>query len=157
MAILTRAQLKALWVTGYTPTQSDYHDLFDSVMKNTEPFIASPINTDLVADVDIDADIGAVEDYIIDNASNRIMAYVGVAPVGSSIIIDIKKNGVSIFSTPISIDDGEKTSLTASVPYVLTSSSISFSRGDQITATITQVGASTPGQNLSIYLDYLKA
>lgn len=30
MAQLTRAQLQALWVTGYTPTQDDYVDLFDS-------------------------------------------------------------------------------------------------------------------------------
>jgi hypothetical protein len=32
MAAKTIAQLKALWVTGYTPTQSDFDDLFDSYM-----------------------------------------------------------------------------------------------------------------------------
>ena len=31
MAILTNAQLKALWVTGFKPTQADFDDLFDSI------------------------------------------------------------------------------------------------------------------------------
>lgn len=32
MAVKTKAQLKALWQTGYRPEQQDYHDLFDSVL-----------------------------------------------------------------------------------------------------------------------------
>ena len=30
MAERTRSQLKNLWVNGYTPTQSNFSDLFDS-------------------------------------------------------------------------------------------------------------------------------
>lgn len=35
MAVLTIAQLKALWLTGYTPTQQDFADLFDSTLLQT--------------------------------------------------------------------------------------------------------------------------
>lgn len=35
MATLTRAQLTALWITGYTPTQQDYTNLFDSFVNKT--------------------------------------------------------------------------------------------------------------------------
>ena len=36
MAKKTIAELKALWVTGYVPTQSDFDDLFDSTFGTTE-------------------------------------------------------------------------------------------------------------------------
>jgi hypothetical protein len=32
MAIKLRSALKALWITGYKPTQTDFSDLFDSVV-----------------------------------------------------------------------------------------------------------------------------
>ena len=34
MAILTRTALKALWVTAYTPTESDYDNVWDSFEKS---------------------------------------------------------------------------------------------------------------------------
>lgn len=37
MAQLTRAQLKALWVTGYTPTETDFENLFDSILTLLDP------------------------------------------------------------------------------------------------------------------------
>lgn len=43
MAQLTRAQLKALWVTGYVPTQTDFSNFFDSffnLLDNTAPLLA---------------------------------------------------------------------------------------------------------------------
>ena len=121
-------------------------------------FAASQLLTDLVASgSDITASVRAPEDFTIDSTANRIMAAVNVAPTGSSIIVDILKNGTSIFSTTISIDATEKTSLTAATPYVLTSSSISFTKGDEITTLITQVGATVAGQSLTISIDYIKA
>ena len=35
MAIKTISQLKALWLTGYIPTQQDFDDLFDSTILQT--------------------------------------------------------------------------------------------------------------------------
>jgi len=37
MAQLTRAQLKALWITGYIPTQADFANLFDSILTLLDP------------------------------------------------------------------------------------------------------------------------
>ena len=55
MAASTRAALKALWITGYKPTQTDYENLFDSFFAllddsqifrpATEPAVASTILT----------------------------------------------------------------------------------------------------------------
>lgn len=35
MAVKLLSQLKALWITGYKPSQSDYSDLFDSTLLQT--------------------------------------------------------------------------------------------------------------------------
>jgi len=68
------------------------------------------------------------------------------APVGSSFQVDVKRNGTSIFSTPITVDSAETSSITATVPYVLSSSQAVFEPSDLITFDITQVGATTPGR-----------
>lgn len=73
---------------------------------------------------------------------NEINAYVEVAPVGSAIILEVKKDGVT--EGTVTIADGAKTGSTA----VLTSGTIDFS--NEITVNITQVGSTTPGQNLKV-------
>lgn len=72
------------------------------------------------------------------------------APTGQKLIVNINKNGVSIFSTLISIDIGSTTSVGASVPYVL--STTSFSSDDVITADITQVGSILAGTGLKLVM-----
>lgn len=62
--------------------------------------------------------------------------------------VDIKKNGVSIFSTLPRIDVNEKTSVTAAVAYVLASSPTVFSADDEITVGITQAGTDAVGLKL---------
>lgn len=72
------------------------------------------------------------------------------APTGSSAIFDINKNGASIFSTRLSIDAGEKTSLTAAAPPVISTTSIA--KGDEITADFDQIGSSVAGTGVKVYL-----
>jgi hypothetical protein len=79
-----------------------------------------------------------------------VRANVNTAPVGSTINIDIKRAGTSIFSTLLSIDDGEKTSLTATTPAVL--STTSLSDDDELVVSIEQVGSTTPGKGLKLWL-----
>jgi len=45
MAQLSRAQLKALWITGYVPTQTDYENLFDSMYDFLSDNLAGQGNT----------------------------------------------------------------------------------------------------------------
>jgi len=111
-------------------------------------FAASDEVTPLIAD----PSQAAYTDYMaVPITVNSVMINVNTAPTGDKIIVDIKKNGTTIFTTPISIDATENTSLTASVPYVL-AGTITFAVGDKIEAFITQVGSTVAGSGLKIKL-----
>jgi hypothetical protein len=83
-----------------------------------------------------------------------IRASVNTAPVGSTIIVDVNEAGTSIFSTRLSIDASEKTSVTAAVPPVFSDTAIA--NDAEITVDIDQVGSSTAGKGLKITLYYTK-
>jgi hypothetical protein len=83
-------------------------------------------------------------------AGARTLASVRIAcntpPTGAKIIVNVLKNGTTIFSTRPSIDIGAKTSVGASVPSVL--SVTSFADDDEIRWDITQVGSTVAGAGL---------
>jgi hypothetical protein len=62
--------------------------------------------------------------------------------------VDVKKNGSSMLSTLITMDVGEKTSVTAATPYVLTSPS--WADDDEITIDVTVAGTGTKGLKVTI-------
>ncbi len=78
----------------------------------------------------------------------EVRSNVVVAPSGSTLIVDINQTGVSILSTELSIDAGEKTSVTAATPAVISSSSLGDD--DEITIDIDQIGSSVAGAGLKI-------
>lgn len=80
----------------------------------------------------------------------RISASVNTAPVGSTIIIDVTKNGTSVFSTLLTIDAGEKTSLTAAIAAVLASAQVSVAEDDELAVNIDQIGSGTAGSGLKV-------
>jgi hypothetical protein len=88
--------------------------------------------------------------YTLNTVPLGVRASVRVAPVGSSIIVDIKQNGVSILSTLLTIDAGEKTSTTAAVPAVISTNPLTDDA--EMSIEVTQVGSTTPGQGLKVYL-----
>ncbi|MES2572127.1 MAG: collagen-like triple helix repeat-containing protein, partial [Verrucomicrobiota bacterium] len=73
----------------------------------------------------------------------EVRASLKTAPQGSTFIADINKNGVSILSTKLSIDTGEKTSVTALAPVVISDDELADD--DEITIDIDQVGSSVAG------------
>jgi hypothetical protein len=77
-----------------------------------------------------------------------IAASVATAPTGGTLIVNIKKNGTSIFSTLVSIDATEKTSVTAATPYVFTTNPTVWAVGDVREYSISQVGAIVAGKGL---------
>lgn len=81
---------------------------------------------------------------------SAVRATVRVAPVGSTIIVDIKQNNLTILSTLITIDSGEFSSFTASIPPVI--STTSLTNDSEIEIFLTQVGSTTPGRGLKVYL-----
>ena len=79
---------------------------------------------------------------------NSVKASVNVAPVGSTIIVDVRQNGSSIFSTLLSIDANEETSTTAAVPAVISNRNLTDDA--KIVVSINQVGSSTAGRGLKL-------
>lgn len=79
-----------------------------------------------------------------------VRASVTTAPTGSVLTVDINEGGVSILSTPITIDDGEKTSTTASVPAVVSDSALADDA--EITIDLDGVGSTVAGAGLKVYL-----
>ena len=78
-------------------------------------------------------------------------ASVSTASSSGSPLIDINKNGVSIFSTNILIDSGEKTSVTATTPAVLSTTSIADD--EELTFDIDTAGTGTKGLKITIYYE----
>ena len=80
-----------------------------------------------------------------------VTAAVGTAPAGSSIILDINKNGTTMYTTqgnrPTIAAAG--TSVTATNPDVLT-----WAAGDRLSLEIDQVGSSTAGANVTLCVSY---
>jgi hypothetical protein len=73
-----------------------------------------------------------------------------LAPSGSTLVVDINKNATTILSTKLSIDAGEKTSVTAATPVVI--SGTSLADDDEITIDIDQVGSTFAGAGLKVLL-----
>lgn len=79
---------------------------------------------------------------------NDVKASVNVAPVGSTLTVDVTQNGTSIFSTPLSIDANEETSTTAATPVVI--SNRNLLEDAKIVVRINQVGSTSPGRGLKL-------
>jgi len=75
-----------------------------------------------------------------------VKANVKTAPTGSSLTIDIKKNGVTIMSSPLTLVAGAT---------IVTSTALaqtSAASGDYFDIDITGIGSTTPGENLTVLL-----
>lgn len=79
-----------------------------------------------------------------------VRASVALAPDGASIEVDVKEGGVSIFSTPLSIDDGEKSSVASATPAAVSDASLADDA--EITIDVDQVGSVTAGAGLKVVL-----
>lgn len=118
------------------------------IINNNYLFAASDETSPLIAD----AVNAAYTDYLpYAMTVQSVMINVNTAPTDANIIVDIHKNGVTIFTTLISIDATENTSLTATTPYVL-DGTITFAQGDKLEAFITQVGSTVAGTGLKVKL-----
>jgi hypothetical protein len=92
---------------------------------------------------------GTLPIYVKDDMFiEQIFASVGVSPVGSAIVVDVKVNGVSIFSSPASmprINPGDTTATAfPDNPVIL---------GNQrFTMDVVDVGSTTPGSDLVVQI-----
>jgi hypothetical protein len=79
---------------------------------------------------------------------SEVRTSLNTAPTVSSLIVNVKENGVSIFSTLLSIDATEKTSVTAAVPAVI--SDVNLANDSEIIVSVTQIGSGVAGAGLKI-------
>lgn len=79
-----------------------------------------------------------------------VRASVTTAPTGSVLTVDINEGGASILSTKLTIDAGEKTSVTAATPAVISDTALADDA--EITIDIDTVGSTVAGAGLKVYL-----
>lgn len=79
-----------------------------------------------------------------------VRASVTTAPTGATLTVDINESGVSVLSTLITIDAGEKTSETAATAPVISDSALA--NDAEITIDIDQVGSTVAGAGLKVTL-----
>jgi hypothetical protein len=79
-----------------------------------------------------------------------VKAGVTTAPVGSTMLIDINEAGSTILSTKIMIDASEKTSATAATAAVISDTALAADA--LMTIDVDQIGSSTAGTGLKVYL-----
>lgn len=104
-----------------------------------------------------DLETGTVYEQRLLKALNGCTSFdfsVITAPIGSTIIIDVQKNGTTVFSTKPTIDASEFSTLTASTPQVISGGSVSFAAGDVLKVVIDQVGSKVAGVNMKAQLTH---
>lgn len=96
---------------------------------------------------------------------------VGTAPTSADILVDVNKNGTTVFSDQAKRPKVEATKTTGAVgvepalaagtnyiytPYPTAGPLATFAAGDKITVDVDQVGSGTAGSNLGVVLTFLK-
>lgn len=98
-------------------------------------------------------------DFRISNRAitvKAVGAYVDTAATGATLIaIDINEAGTTILSTKITLDASEKSSETAATPPVISDSAIAADA--VVTIDIDAIGNTTPGNGLTVWIDYVYA
>jgi hypothetical protein len=79
-----------------------------------------------------------------------IRVSLSVAPIGSDVIVDVHMNGFTLFSTPIHIDPGMKSSVGSATPAVLLVPNTPVPDDAEFTVFITQVGITTTGSGVKV-------
>lgn len=137
---------------GPTPTSSYQGHYFDESARDTK-FLRIKAYLPLdVGDETTDLTTGTAKKtlrcpfpfYVTD-----AKASVNTAPVGADIIVDVNKNGSTIFASRITIDAGDETSVGSASPVSVTNF---IDDDDEITIDIDQVGSSTAGKGLKVVL-----
>lgn len=105
---------------------------------------AFAVTGDLTAANDVAPTLEGIED---DQTITEVRILVKTAPTGATIIVDVNKNGTTIFTTQsnrpviaISGTEGQATTIEVS----------SLAKGDNLTVDVDQIGSGTAGADLTI-------
>ena len=139
-----------LWVKDATPNQLYFtNDAGNDIRLDEEVFVIS------LSDETTDLAVGDGKAYFnmpFAMTLTAVKANVNMAPSGATIIVDIEEAGSSILTTKLSIDAGEKTSLTAASAAVIGGAGPALANDAEIKFNIDQVGSTDTGRGLKITL-----
>ena len=96
--------------------------------------------------------------YVVQNSGFTLAgveATLLVASTSGVVTVNVKKNAVSIFTTKITIDVNEKTSVTAVIPAVIISTATTFEAGDLVSIDIDGAGTGAKGLIVSFRGNFL--
>jgi hypothetical protein len=94
--------------------------------------------------------------YPLDLTTGYVRASLTGAPVGSSMIIRLTMNGVNLFTTPIYIDDGSRTSVDAAIQSVIAPAQLAVPDDAEFLVYVDQVGSSYAGVGLKVAVTGIK-
>lgn len=119
---------------------------------------AEPVWANQIYDIPFNAGFaadGTTEDVAVQTYGEMVVArsgsftgeagYADVAPTGADLIVDIEKNGTSIYTTP---PEFAATSQTLTAGTLKVDGTEDFVSGDRITFKITQIGSTEPGEGI---------
>jgi hypothetical protein len=135
----------AMYTSGVQgPSGSDVNSVFDTIIasasdENTPITVGGP-KTTFRAPYALDLGVAGHPGYI------RIS--LTTAPTGAAFIVDVTMNGASMFSTPVQIDPGEKTSVTSLTPAVLAITDVPDDA--EFLVYVTQIGSTLSGTGLKV-------
>jgi hypothetical protein len=127
-------------------TNSKYDTIIASASDEQTPLSTGGPKTTFRAPYAMDLGVVGSEGYIRISLTN--------APTGAPLIVDVTMNGVTMFSTPVQIDAGSKTSVGSAVPAVLSTTVIPDDA--EFLVYITQVGSTYAGSGLKVALTGIK-
>ena len=140
------------------PPGIDQNSLFDTVVASCSDEFSS-INVDLV-----NAKTTFRAPYSLDLTNGYIRASLTTAPTGGDFLINVKINdpanpgnpSVSIFTTLLRIDAGQKTSVTSAIPAVIDPNKYLIPDDTEFTVYVTQVGSGLTGTGLKVAVTGVK-
>lgn len=92
--------------------------------------------------------------YPLNLTTGYIRCSLGTAPVGAAFMVDVHMNGVTMFSTLISIDDGSETSVGSATPAVLSVTAVPDDAKFEVF--VTQIGSTIAGASLKVAITGIK-
>jgi len=132
----------------YDSTDNDIRAYVNSAWRSLLPLEAiilpaSAKDTDIAVETDV-----AYLDIPFNMEVTSIHATLLTAGTGSTVNVDVNIAGSTVFSTPLTIDDGETTSRTAATAAVISNST--WTEGQRLTIDIDQIGSTVAGQELNV-------
>ncbi len=147
------------WITTEgkpTPELYQYFRAFDSVMRTVIGIVDTPDNPLPLDYRNEYMEVACSDEVVPLEVGTAVVTFRMIAAMegqevraslkteqtsGSALTVDIKKGGASILSTPITIDNGSRTSVGATTPAVI--SDTDWTDDAEMTVDITQVGDGT--------------